>query len=143
MDQKGFTLIELMIVVAIIGIISAIAVPFYQSYVAKTQLTRAVTEVSSLKSPIERLILDGKSATTAEDLNFEKSNIIDSATFNVNPNNTGKVDLQVELGGNVAAAVSGAKINLTRQPTGGWSCQIEKSSNGGWRKDFIPQGCTE
>jgi type IV pilus assembly protein PilA len=50
--QKGFTLIELMIVVAIIGILAAIAIPAYQSYTAKTQATEAISLLGGLKTAI-------------------------------------------------------------------------------------------
>lgn len=50
--QKGFTLIELMIVVAIIGILAAIAIPAYQSYTAKAQATEAITLLGGLKTAI-------------------------------------------------------------------------------------------
>ena len=50
--QKGFTLIELMIVVAIIGILAAIAIPQYQNYVARAQATEAVNLLGGLKLPL-------------------------------------------------------------------------------------------
>ncbi len=50
--QQGFTLIELMIVVAIIGILAAIAIPAYQDYTAKAQASEAFALLDGLKTPI-------------------------------------------------------------------------------------------
>ena len=50
--QQGFTLIELMIVVAIIGILAAVAIPAYQDYTAKAQAAEAFTLLDGLKTPI-------------------------------------------------------------------------------------------
>ena len=57
-NQKGFTLIELMIIVAIIGILSAIAVPQYQNYVSKAQSTRLMAELGSLKIMVDICLFD-------------------------------------------------------------------------------------
>ncbi|KAF0811496.1 Fimbrial protein [Andreprevotia sp. IGB-42] len=50
--QQGFTLIELMIVVAIIGILAAVAIPAYQDYTARAQVSEAFTLLDGLKTPV-------------------------------------------------------------------------------------------
>ena len=56
--QKGFTLIELMIVVAIIGILAAIAIPQYQNYVGRSNIASAVSTISANKTLLESYIME-------------------------------------------------------------------------------------
>ncbi|MDR3443457.1 MAG: pilin [Legionella sp.] len=59
MRQKGFTLIELMIVVAIIGVLAAIAIPAYQDYIIRARVTEGLSIASSAKTTVSENAMTG------------------------------------------------------------------------------------
>ena len=60
--SEGFTLIELMIIVAIVGILASIAVSQYQTYLARSQVTRLIAETGALRTAVENCVIDGRTS---------------------------------------------------------------------------------
>ncbi|WP_289103144.1 pilin [uncultured Marinobacter sp.] len=150
--QKGFTLIELMIVVAIIGILAAVAIPQYQDYTARSQVARVVGEVSALKAAVETTmqrgatIIKGYTDDLTKDpdeiaIGFDEtaSDLID--TFTINSGTTATPEVVAKLGGNASAAVKGAEVKLVRDANGRWSCTIGGTLPTGWKDSYAPSGC--
>jgi len=124
--QHGFTLIELMIVIAIIAILAAIALPMYQDYVAKSQVAAALAEITPGKVNAETRIAEGRAATTLPaDLGIATSTRC--PTLAVSVATTGASSIACTLAGN--AQVRGQNITWTRTAdnagtgvAGVWTC---------------------
>lgn len=142
--QKGFTLIELMIVVAIIGILAAIAIPQYQNYIAKSQVSRAIAETGALKTPYETCLNDGKTIVDACDLGWTESNIITQETPGIT-DGKGTNKAALALDGTIvgkfrstgaSAAIADQTVTWTRSNAGSWSCSTSVAAK------YAPAGCT-
>ena len=145
--HKGFTLIELMIVVAIIGILAAVAIPAYQDYIARSQVSEAVSLMGSAKTPLAEYFADkGFWPTMLSDV---LGNSTGKYTGSVSGVDTGTINgtassysVQATMKtSTVNAAITGGRIRLHTLDSGkNWNCTVGNATPALSSK-YLPGAC--
>jgi type IV pilus assembly protein PilA len=140
--QKGFTLIELMIVVAIIGILAAVAIPAYQDYIARAQVSEAVSLSASAKTPLAEYFSDkGQWPTNASDVMGNQSGKYTS-TVTIG-SGAGQTTTSITVTAKIKSAgvntgITSGLLNLTTSDAGKtWTCTTGSDLLG----KYVPASC--
>ncbi len=138
LKQLGFTLIELMIVVAIIGVLSSIALPAYQNYVKKAEFSAALATMKALLTPAELYYQEygGFSAS-------QSSAVFSALGISASTPTLGSIEVKtnaLEFSFQSSAIATNTTISYSRT-TSGWQCSTTLAS--GESADIVPSSCPE
>ena len=138
--QKGFTLIELMIVVAIIGILAAIALPAYQDYTARSQMSEALSLAGGARTAVtEYWTTEGKFPSTNASAGLAgASNITGNYVASVNVGTTAGQIIATMKNTGVASGIGNSTLTLSAVTTAG---SIEWVCKGSALDKFLPANC--
>ena len=139
--QKGFTLIELMIVVAIIGILAAIAIPAYQNYVIRARITEGLNLAAAAETTVAENADNGASSLVLGWTSPQATTNVSAVTVN---STNGQITVVY------TSVAAGVTLTLTPQVDGGnltngtvpsdaitWKCAVSSATN----DKYVPTNC--
>jgi type IV pilus assembly protein PilA len=141
--QKGFTLIELMIVVAIIGILAAVAIPAYQDYIARAQVSEAVNLLASGKTGMAEYFADkAQWPVAASEVMGSTTGKYTGTIAILSSATTGTMTLEATMKATgINAAITSGTVLLTTTDGGKiWTCTSAGSTSALAAK-FMPSAC--
>jgi type IV pilus assembly protein PilA len=144
-ENQGFALIELMIVVMVIGVLTSIALPQYQTYTSRAQVTRVMSEVAALRTIVETCVIQGLTSVGSGSLQCDPgatgSSLMAMPAANSAAPTLGELPvgtgvpavtfpaagdqvavMTATFGNSAATALAGQTLTWQRSTAGNWTC---------------------